>query len=208
MLTKPSCLGPITPIYPRMPSVHSDPMRVAEAQQDMRVAYIGGSSGAIASALAWLVAGIVALQVSPRSAVVALFAGGAFIFPASVLLSRALGSTGAHSRANPLGALALEGTVFMLFCLPIAYVVSLYRTEWFFPAMLLIIGGRYLTFSTLYGIRVYWLFGAVLAVAAYALFVLGASPAIGAFTGAAIEGIFAIVLFAVARQKHVAPRSS
>ena len=178
-------------------------MQLSEAQQDMRVAYVGGSSGALASAVAWLVAGIVALLVSPRSAVLALFLGGTLIFPASVVLSKAMGSTGKHARTNPLGRLALEGTVFMLFCLPLAYVVSLYRAEWFFPAMLLVIGGRYLTFSTLYGIRLYWSFGAVLALAAYALFAMGASPAAGAFTGAGIECVFAAALFAVVRQKRV-----
>ena len=169
----------------------------------MRAAYVGGSSGAGASAVAWLVAGIVALQVSPRSAVVALFAGGALIFPVSVVLSKALGGPGTHSRANPLGSLALEGTAFMLLCFPIAYAVSLYRMEWFFPAMLLVIGGRYLTFSTLYGMRLYWVFGGVLAVAAYVLFALSASPALSAFTGAAIESGFAALLFASNRKNVV-----
>ena len=178
-------------------------MQLSEAQQDMRVAYVGGSSGALASAFAWLVAGIVALVVSPKGAVLALFAGGALIYPASVVVSKAMGSTGKHAGSNPLGRLALEGTAFMLFCLPLAYVVSLYRAEWFFPAMLLVIGGRYLTFSTLYGIRLYWLFGAVLALAAYMLFAIGASSAAAAFSGAGIECVFAAALFFVVRQKHV-----
>ena len=170
----------------------------------MRVAYAGGSSGAGASAVAWLVAGLVALQVSPRSAVIALFAGGALIFPASVILSKALGGSGAHLRTNPLGALALESTAFMLLCFPIAYAVSLYRIEWFFPAMLLVIGGRYLSFSTLYGMRLYWAFGGTLAVAAYVLFALSASPATSAFTGAAIESGFAVLLINLRGGKNVA----
>ena len=169
----------------------------------MRAAYVGGSSGACASAVAWLVAGIVALQVSPGSAVVALFAGGALIFPVSVVLSKVLGGSGRHSRANPLGALALEGTAFMLLCFPLAYAVSMYRMEWFFPAMLLVIGGRYLTFSTLYGMRVYWAFGAVLTAAAYVLFAMSAAAALSAFTGAAIESMFAALLFAANRKNVV-----
>ncbi len=178
-------------------------MPLAEAQQDMRAAYVGGASGAGASAVAWLVAGIVALQVSSGSAVVVLFLGGALIFPASVVISKALGGSGAHARANPLGALALESTGFMLLCFPITLALSLYRIEWFFPAMLLVIGGRYLSFSTLYGMRLYWGFGGVLAMAAYVLFRLNASPAVSAFTGAAIELGFAGLLFIITRRKNV-----
>ena len=178
-------------------------MPLAEAQQDMRAAYVGGSSGAVASAVAWLVAGIVALEVSSRSAVVALFLGGALIFPVSVVISKALGASGTHSRANPLGALALESTGFMLLCFPIVFAVSLYRIEWFFPAMLLVVGGRYLSFSTLYGMRLYWAFGGVLAMAAYVLFSLSTSPATSAFTGAAIECGFAGLLFVIASRKNV-----
>jgi hypothetical protein len=117
-----------------------------------------------------------------------------------------MGSSGSHARTNPLGALALEGTVFMVFCLPLAYVVSLYRVEWFFPAMLLVIGGRYLTFSTLYGLRLYWLFGAALALAAYALAAMRASPSAGAFTGAAIEAVLAAALFVGTRRQRRAER--
>ncbi|HEX7043661.1 MAG TPA: hypothetical protein VF203_03510 [Burkholderiales bacterium] len=64
----------------------------------------------------------------------ALLVGGMLIHPTAVLLAKPLGRPGGHSPGNPLGVLALEGTVLLLLCLPVAYIVSLYRIEWFFPS--------------------------------------------------------------------------
>ena len=89
-----------------------------------------------------------------------------FIHLVSVLLSKVLGLSGSHTNGNPLGNLAMEGTIFMIMCLPLAYGLSLQHTEWFFQGMLLIIGGRYLTFASIYDFRSYWVLGAVLGVAA------------------------------------------
>jgi hypothetical protein len=132
----------------------------------------------------WYAAGVVAIMLSPKHAVLALFVGGMFIHPVGILIAKVLGRPGAHTRGNPLGTLALDSTVLMLLCLPLAYAISVDRPDWFFPAMLLVIGGRYLVFRTIYGARVYWLLGASLASAAFALVALRASPIAGAFVGA------------------------
>ncbi len=168
---------------------------LGDAQRDMRVAYYGGATGAAASATAWLVAGVVATIESPVAGIVALIFGGMLIFPLSVLLSKLAGRSGSYQKGNPLAPLAISGTIWMLLSIPIAVAVSLYRIEWFFPAMLLVIGGRYLTFGTLYGDRVYWLFGGALGIAAVLLAVLEAPVYAGAFAGALIEYAFAAVLF-------------
>lgn len=148
-----------------------------------------------ASALAWLVAGVVANQDSASSAVLALFAGGMLIHPVGVLLCKALGRSGKHANTNPLGALALESTGWLILCLPITYAVSQFNVKWFFPAMLLVIGGRYFTFRTLFGLRIYWTVGAVLAVAGYFLAVSKSQPHVAAFAGAAMEAAFAMAIF-------------
>jgi hypothetical protein len=166
-----------------------------ELQRDMREAYAGGGPGMFASALAWLAAGVVAVQVSPERAVLTLLAGGMLIFPVGVLLTKALGYRGQHTHGNPLGTLALETTVWLVLSMPIAWVVSLYRVDLFFPAMLLVIGGRYATFATMYGRRVFWVCGGALAVAA---------PATGAFTGAAIEAVFAVWIVVTHRASRAA----
>ena len=78
-------------------------------------------------------------------------------------------------------------------------LVSLHRIEWFFPAMLCVIGGRYLCFHTMFGLRAYLLCGAVLAAGGWLLVRFNAGPAAGAFAGAAIETVFAIAVLLGAR---------
>lgn len=170
-------------------------MSIAAAQQDMRDAYVGGASGAVSSATAWLVAGLVATFVGPTAGIVALIVGGTLIFPASVLLCKAIGRSGAHARGNPLAPLAIEGTIWMVLSIPVAVAAAFYKIEWFFPAMLLVIAGRYLTFTTLYGMKIYWVFGVSLAAAAVPLAVLEAPVSIGAFTGSLIEYAFGAAIF-------------
>ncbi len=170
-------------------------MHIEEAQQDFRHSYFGGAPGVLVSALAWFTAGLVSIYQSPRQAVITLLVGGMLIHPLSTLLVKALGRSAKPAAGNPMTRLALESTAWLIFCIPLAYALSRHRIEWFFPAMLLVIGGRYMVFATLYGRRIYWLCGGTLALAAYALAVAGASPSTGALTGAAIEAIFAAAIF-------------
>ena len=173
---------------------------LADAQRDMRSGYLAGAPGVLASALAWMVAAIVVLAASPRAGVLALFIGGMGIFPVGVAIARMFGRSGTHTPGNPLAPLALESTVLMMLCLPLAFVVSLYRVEYFFPAMLLVIGGRYLLFATLYGLRIYWALGGTLAVAAVTLGMTSAPTFAGAMTGALIELSFAVVMLVAGRK--------
>jgi hypothetical protein len=182
-------------------------MNIVDAQKDMRDAYYGGATGALASGLAWFVAALVAVFYSPNKAIVAMYVGGIFIFPVSVIFSKLMGRSGKHSAINPLGKLALESTVLMIACLPLAFVASLYKIEWFFPALLLIIGGRYFIFSTLYGLIIYWLFAISLVVAAIILVKAEASFSVGGFAGALIEIIFSVFL-AIAVRRSLTPVES
>lgn len=174
---------------------------IAEHQADMRRAYIWGATGIVTSGVVWLIAGLVAYFVSPKNSVWTLFIGAAFIFPVSNVIDRLLGASGKHAATNPLGSLALEGTIFMLMCLPIAYVISIYRMEWFFPAVLMIIGGRYLTFGTIYGTRLYWLLGVLFGVAAWISVSMALPPHASALIGAAVEIIFGVVLYV--KKRHI-----
>jgi len=174
---------------------------ISDAQHEMRFAYYCGAPGMLTSAIVWLVAGITASLSSPERAVWTLFIGGMFIHPVSVLLTKLIGRPGRHTRGNPFGALALASTFWLILSCPLAYSVSLLRIEWFFPAMLFVIGGRYLTFSTIFGTRIYWVCGAALALAGYLLARAHASPQLGAFTGSAIEAAFAIFIFVSARRE-------
>ena len=148
----------------------------------------------LTSGLVWLTAGVVAVAASDRAAVLTLLAGGTLIYPASVALTKLTGRAGTHAAWNPLGRLAGEGTVLLFVGLVIAYGASTVRVEWFFPVLLLVVGARYLTFQTLYGLRAYWLCGAALIAAGAAAGVTLAPVYIGAFAGAAVELAVAGVL--------------
>ena len=178
-----------------------NPMTTADAQREMRTAYYGGAPGMFTSATVWLIAGIVAAFMTQERAIWTLFIGGMFIHPVSVLLTKVIGQSGKHNTSNPLGSLAMATTFWMILMMPLAYVASRLCIEWFFPAMLCIIGGRYLTFATIYGIRIYWFCGAALAISGGGLGLTNASPEIGAFSGAAIEAVFAVAIFITSRRE-------
>lgn len=173
---------------------------LTDFQHDMRRGYIWGATGIITSGVVWLCASLVAYVDDPRKAIWVLFIGASFIVPVSNLVDRLLGAPGKHTAGNRLSALALETTVFMLMCLPLAYGLALHRIEWFFPAVLMVIGGRYLTFATVYGTRVYWLLGAALGAAALVSYLLALAPHLSAGLGAAIEIVFGAVLLAAKRR--------
>ncbi len=179
---------------------------ISDAQLDMREGYYGGATGILASATAWLAAGLVALSVNPRAGILTLVIGGMFVFPASLLLCKAIGCTGKLSKGNPLTPLAIAGTIWMILSIPIAVGAAFTTFGWFFPAMLLVIGSRYLTFSTLYGMRIYWIFGAALIAASVVLFLLRAPAFMSALTGALIEYVFGIMIFISHRAQQSRPK--
>lgn len=180
---------------------------ISDAQADMRRGYCSGGAGILASALAWWAAAGGATAGPPQRAVWALLIGGMLIHPASVLLCKLLRARGAHTQGNPLGELAGASTFWLIFCLPLAYALSLQELRWFFPAMLLVIGGRYLVFATLYGMRLYWALGLVLAFAGFALGYRMAPAPVAAATGAAIETVFAVICL-VHHRRWASPVSS
>lgn len=182
-------------------SVQAASMTVAAAQREMRQVYFGGAPGMLTSAIVWGIAAWVCARRSPEQAIWALFIGGMFIYPVGVVLTKIMGRSGKHAPDNPLASLAMATTFWMILMLPLAYGVAMVRIEWFFPAMLLIIGGRYFTFATLYGARIYWLCGAALAAAGWWLGKSGIAPEIAAAAGAAIEAVFAVAVFFSSRNE-------
>lgn len=168
---------------------------VKVAQTEMRNNHMNGTTGIIVSGLIWLTSSFVASSYSSKQAVWALLVGGALIYPISIIFNKIIGVSGTQSKNNPLTNLAMEGTFYMLMCIPLAYGLSLQRIEWFFPAMLLIIGGRYLTFNTIYGNRLFWVLGGILGIAAYILFSLNAKCHISALTGGGIEIAFGVFMY-------------
>jgi hypothetical protein len=177
-------------------------MNISDAQKDMRYGYLGGGVGMFVSGVVWLVAGIIAITGEADRAIWALLIGGVLISPVSGVITNALGRPNKGATGNPLITLAMESTIWMIFCLPLAYALAQVNPLWFFPAMLLIIGGRYLTFSTVYGMRIYWLCGMLLAAAGGALVMLDIQFGVQPFAGALIEIILAPFVFLRGRKEE------
>jgi hypothetical protein len=117
------------------------------------------------------------------------------------MLAKLLGRSGKHTPGNPLLPLALETTVLLFIGLFLAFAMLQIKSQYFYPVMLLIIGGRYLMFSSLYGIRSYWMIGGLLAVSGVACFILKVDFAVGAFVGGVIEVLGAAAIFNLARRE-------
>jgi hypothetical protein len=170
-------------------------MNFKESQKDMNSSYFGGATGVLASGLVWGIAALVGVMISSIASMYALFIGGMFIFPLSMIFSKLLKRSGAHSPDNVLKYLAIEGLGILFAGLLIAFVVAQIKPVLFYPIMLLVIGTRYLTFQTLYGLKTYWFLGAVLMVGGALCFILNLPFIVGAFIGSAVEILFALVLF-------------
>ncbi len=155
---------------------------------------MSGATGTLVSGIIWLTAGFTALYGSQNTALLLFLVGGMLIFPISVVLDKLFGRSGKHNPQNPLGQLAMESTVMMLMGIAVALAVYTLQPLWFFPCMLMVIAGRYLTFATLYGTKFYWALGASLAAAAYLIYAKALPFHIGALTGGVIEIIFAGLL--------------
>jgi hypothetical protein len=170
-------------------------MTFEDAQQEMKLSYFGGAAGVLVSGIIWGIAALVALRYSNQASMLTLFFGGMFIHPLAILLSKALKRSGAHDPNNPLGKLALESTIILFVGLFLAFYVAKLQVEWFYPILLLIIGGRYLVFNTLYGLKIYWMLGALLICSGIFCILTSADFAIGAIMGGLIEIVFSLVIF-------------
>ncbi len=169
-------------------------MDFLEAQSDMRDGYYGGGPGALASGLVWITAGIMAAAVSEQASMLTFFFGGMVIYPLGNLFAKMLKRPGKHTPGNPLGTLAIETTFLLFIGLFLAFLVAQFKTAWFYPVMLTMIGGRYLMFTTLYGLRIYWVFGALLIVTGVSLVFLSVGFSFGAFAGGLIEILFSVLI--------------
>jgi len=167
---------------------------LADLQQEMRTAYLDGAPGMLVSALAWLAAGIAVTRAGMSAAVWTLFIGGALIHPVTTLVLKALGKSAGVARGSPLVHLAMATTVWLIVGCVLSFGLYTANPAWFFPAMLLVIGSRYLAFQALFGHRIYWICGAVLIGAGYLGAAAQLGPATVAFAGSGIEAAFAAIL--------------
>jgi len=126
-------------------------MNFAKAQQDMRRAYVDGGPGVLVSALNWFVAFAVQQHSGTKSAFIALFVGGMFIFPIGKSVTRFVFGRADETPGNPLSATALESTLPMLAGLFGAWLILPLAPSLALPLSALAVGTRYALFRTVYG---------------------------------------------------------
>ena len=178
-------------------------MTFKEAQDDMRYSYLGGGPGVLISGIVWLSAGMTAIFSSKQISVLIFFFGGMLIHPIGLMLSKFFDRPGKHKDGNPLSFLALESTFLLFIGLFIAYFTFKVIPNWVFSIMILIIGGRYLVFSTIYGLRIYWAFGAILILSGIGGFIFKTPFYLIGVIGGLIEILFSILIVYLEKKDRI-----
>lgn len=169
-------------------------MQIQAAQFEMRRHFVGGFFGQLTSGLVWLGAAVLATWGTPRAAITWLVVGGMFIFPVTTLLLKLTRTPRALSPGNALVQLGAQVAFVLPLSMPLLLPVTRYRLEWFFPAMMVLVGAHYLPFVFLYGMRMFAVLCAMLVGAGVGMAMTGAGGfAGGAWVTAAILFLFAAI---------------
>ena len=80
---------------------------------------------------------------------------GGFIFPLTQMLLRLSSRRASVSLENPFTSLGMQVAFVLPFSMLLLVPVGLYRLNWFFPALMVLVGAHYLPFATLYGMRMF-----------------------------------------------------
>jgi len=135
-------------------------MEIAEAQRDVRSVFLGGFAGQLVSSVIWFASAAVGVWKSPRAGMAVLVIAGFFIFPLTQLVLRAMGGPAGLPKGHPMNALGMQVAFVLPLILPLVFAATAYRTNWFYPALMIALGAHYLPFIFLYGM---WQFGALAA---------------------------------------------
>ena len=137
-------------------------MDIQDAQREVRSVYIGGFWGQLISSVIWVVSAALGTWVTPKASILTVVVGGFFIFPLTQMLLRLSGRGASVSRENSFHWLGMQ----VAFVLPLSMLllvpVGLYRLNWFFPALMILLGAHYLPFATLYVMRMFLFLGGIL----------------------------------------------
>jgi hypothetical protein len=137
-------------------------MDIGDAQREMRTRFVGGFYGQLVSGVLWLVSASLATWSTPRAAITTLVLGGFFIFPTTELLIRLAGGESPLSAQNSLRDLGMQVAFVLPFSMPLLLPVGLYRLNWFYPALMVLLGAHYIPFVFLYGMRMFAVMAALL----------------------------------------------
>ena len=170
-------------------------MQIAEAQREVRTVFMGGFVGQLVSGGLWLVSAALGTWLTPRYGILLLVFGGMFIFPLTQAALRVMGRRASLGADNPMGQLAMQVAFTIPLAMPVIGAATLHRTNWFYPACMIVVGAHYLPFCFLYGMWEFALLAAALVGAGLGLglYLPGAFSPGGWLTGALLV-LFAFIL--------------
>ena len=167
-------------------------MDIGDAQREMRTRFAGGFYGQLVSGVLWLVSASLAAWSTPRAAITTLVVGGFFIFPTTELLIRVAGGRSPLSAQNTLRSLGMQVAFVLPFSMPLLLPVSLYRLNWFYPAMMVLLGAHYIPFVFLYGMRMFAVMAALVVAGGLVIAIYWSSSfSLGAWYTSAVLILFA-----------------
>ena len=166
-----------------------------EHQAEMCRAYYDGAPGIFVSGMVWVAAAVVCALFGITQGVWTLLIGGAAIYPASLVVTKALGRPAKTVGANALNQLGMASTIWLIVGYAMAYGLFCLNSALFFPAMIATIGSRYLIFASMYGKTIYWAMGGSLIVAGIIALFANFAPLVLAGIGGIVEILFASIVF-------------
>lgn len=108
------------------------------------------------------------------------------------MLLRLSGRPASVSRKNPFNTLAMQVAFVLPFSMLLLVPVGLYRLNWFFPALIVLLAAHYLPFAFLYGMRMFlFLSGTLMAAGVVVALYFSGSFSLGAWIAGLILFIFA-----------------
>jgi hypothetical protein len=177
-------------------------MNISDAQREVRFRFHGGFYGQLVSGVLWLLSGGLAVTVGVKSAIIALVFGGFLIFPATESLVRLSGRK-KLTEANTLRYLGMQVAFVLPFSMLLLWPVTLYRTNLFYPAMMILLGAHYIPFVFLYGMRLFAFLAAMLIGGGVCIARFGANTfSTGAWSTGVVLVLFAFLGRKYARSDH------
>jgi hypothetical protein len=184
-------------------------MEIAEAQSELRNAYVHGGPGTLISGIVWLVAAITELNTNVATGFIVLFFGGMFIFPAAKLVVQGLFRRQPESKQNPGGLTVVETLFPMISGLFTAWLILPDHPEFVFSIAAISVGAHYFGFRTAYGDWTFWGLGATMCTIGLTSILFAIPPrAMVAFAIAGTEVAFGFWLLFVDYQKQASRSTS
>lgn len=140
-------------------------MEIQDAQREVRSVYLGGFWGQLFYSILYLAAGAVGTWVTPKASILTAVVGGFFGFPIMQMMLRLSGRPVRLSRENPFHWLGMQIAFVLPLSMLLLWPVGLYRLNWFFPALMILVGAHYLPFATSYGMRMFLFLAGILVAA-------------------------------------------